>query len=247
MQFILSKLLAVFLSPDNWLIILLLLLLLVRPKTWKKRIALSALAIAIIFTNPWLFRVACLGWQPHQVTLSGKYEVAVLAGGLSAYDRSGKGYFNQASDRFIQTTRLYHQGLVNYVLVTGGNGRLDRSYPPEGIFLQHELIANGVPSDHIILDAKSRNTQENAAFSKILYDSMHFSKPAILVTSAMHMKRCQLEFTKAGLTTIAYPSNFEVIPDKASIAKLIWPDFSLTQRWKSVIKEWVGYCIARYR
>ena len=245
MQFILSKLLAIFLSPANWLVILLLLLVVVRSKTWKKRIAITTIILALVFTNPWLFRLACLNWQPARQKLSGQYEVAILPGGLSGYDKFGNGYFGQAADRFIQATQLYHLGQVKYILVTGGNGHLDRSYPAEAIFLRQELVANGIAADHILIDAKSRNTRENAAFSKLLYDSMHFSKPAILVTSALHMPRCQLEFNKVGLKTIAFPANYEVIPERISFGNLLWPDPALTNRWTAVIKEWVGYFIRK--
>ena len=209
--------------------------------------AILTLCVGIVFTNPWLYRIACLNCQTGLNKISTPVEVAILPGGLSVYDKSGNGYFGKASDRFIQTTQLYHKGLVNYILVTGGNGHLDRFYPPEAIFLKQELIANGIPSDHILVDAVSRNTQENAIFSKEIYDSMHFTKPGILVTSALHMRRCQLEFTKAGFRTIAYPCNFEVLPETLSFGTLLWPDFSLTQRWTEIFKEWLGYLISKLR
>jgi uncharacterized SAM-binding protein YcdF (DUF218 family) len=246
MVFILSKLLAVFLSPANWLVLLLITYFIVRPAKLKKRLLQLTALIAIVFTNPWLFRQACLGWQTPAVAINQRFDVAILPGGLSGYDRHGLGYFSGAADRFIQTTQLYHRGLVQYIIVTGGNGRLERNYLPEAVFLQQQLVANGIPAARILVESNSRNTRENALFSKKFCDSMHFSS-AVLVTSALHMPRCQLEFKKAGVVTAAMPCNYEVIPENTNFFFQLWPDFSLTQKWSALIKEWVGYLLVKLR
>ncbi|ULQ52945.1 YdcF family protein [Flavihumibacter fluvii] len=247
MQFILSKIFAIFLSPSNWIFFLSALFFVIRSKTWKKRMAILVIFVVLVFSNPFLYRTATLAWQPSPVKVSGEFEVGILPGGLSGYDSSGNGYFSGAADRFIQTARLYHKGVIKYIIITGGNGHLLRDFPPEANFLLQELVANGIPADHILVDAKSRNTHENALFSKAIYDSMHFSQKAILVTSAIHMPRCQLEFTKAGLPTIAMPCDYDVLQEKNHFLSQVWPDLSLTQKWTPLLKEWIGYVLVKMR
>jgi uncharacterized SAM-binding protein YcdF (DUF218 family) len=247
MQFVLAKLLVLLVTPANWIIAGLLLLLIIRSKTGKKKTGIALLVFTLLVTNPWLYRMAVLSWQPNPVKIKGNYPAAILPGGLSGYDREGKGYFGQAADRFIQTANLFHEGVVNYIIVTGGNGHLERNYPPEATFLKEELIRNGVPANRILVDDKSRNTRENAIFTKLLADSMQFTSPCVLVTSAMHMRRCSLEFSNAGIRTIGLPCNYEVIHDRPSFADLLWPDLSLTDKWGRLIKEWIGFIVAKYR
>ena len=67
----------------------------------------------------------------------------------------------------------------------------------------------GVPRDRIIVERKSRNTVENAAFAKQLV----MPKPGerwLLVTSAMHMPRAVGVFRKAGLPSMPIPSTIDV-------------------------------------
>ncbi|MFZ8477648.1 YdcF family protein, partial [Staphylococcus aureus] len=84
---------------------------------------------------------------------------------------------------------LYHEGKIEKILVTGGNGNLFLNEPDESSFLEKEFIRNGVKKEDIILEKKSRNTYENAIFSKKILDSLKLKPPYILITSASHMPR----------------------------------------------------------
>ena len=59
------------------------------------------------------------------------------------------------------------------------------------------LLSLGVPENKIFMDDKSRNTAENAAFSKQICEHQGWTKP-ILVTSAFHMPRSVRFFTREG-------------------------------------------------
>ena len=72
-----------------------------------------------------------------------------------------------------------------------------------------------VPQDRIIVERKSRNTVENAAFTKQLV----MPKPGerwLLVTSAMHMPRAVGVFRKAGFAVDAYPVGYQTAGPKIS-------------------------------
>lgn len=247
MQFILGKIITVLLSPHTWILLTALLWLVVKAGPWKKRLGYTTLILVLVFTNPWLYRKAGLRWEAPPNTLKGKYLAAILPGGLSGYDTWGNGYFNRAADRFIQTANLYHEGRVDWIIITGGNGHLLQNYPPEAVFLRKELIRNGIPADKILVDDVSRNTRENALYTKRILDTLHANRPSVLVTSAMHMRRCKLEFDKAGIITEPYPCNYEVIEDQATLMTLLIPDLGLPGDWGRLIKEWVGYLAASRR
>src|SRR4029077_16516066 len=70
-----------------------------------------------------------------------------------------------------------------------------------------EFAALGVAHDRITAEEQSRNTIENAVFSRLLADP----KPGerlLLVTSASHMPRAIAAFRAAGFPVEAYPVNW---------------------------------------
>lgn len=247
MQFFFSKLIIFLIAPANWIICGLTLFLIIRSKRWKKILAVTTLSIGLIFTNPWLFRTACLSWQPGRVTLTGKFSAVILPGGLAGYNKAREGYFGLAADRFIQTIAIYRQGYADKIIVTGGNGLLNRDLPPEADFLYRQLLLQGVPADDILIENVSRNTEQNALFTKKLLDSTRLKPPFVLVTSAMHMRRCAQEFNNAGISTVNFPCNYEVIQANASFFELFWPDVSVPEKWGRLLKEMLGYCVSRNR
>ena len=126
MFFILSKLFLFLLSPINWIIFCLIAWMVVRSKKRKKRILVTALIIFLLFSNSLLLNVFARYWQPEPVKLPpGKtYSSIILLGGLAGGDKPGEGFFNNASDRFIQAVKLYKQGRAARILITGGSGNL---------------------------------------------------------------------------------------------------------------------------
>lgn len=89
-------------------------------------------------------------------------------------------------------------------MFTGGNGNLVFAGPPESAFMLDLLESFGVARARVVLEERSRNTVENARFTKSLVEP----KPGerwLLVTSAIHMPRAIGAFRQAGLPVEAYP------------------------------------------
>ena len=234
-------------SPENWLFFFIALFLLLRNKKWKKRMGWLGLLVLVVFSDPMLFRWAYKAWEVKQPALGNQYAAIILPGGIADYDVQGRGYFNRASDRFIQTALLYKSGRANYIIVTGGNGFLNRDIPPEALFLQSALDSLHIPPEKIITETRSRSTRENALFSKKKADSLGLSGPMVLVTSAMHMRRCLAEFQKAGLEVQPYSCNYEVLDTDVPFYEHLWPDLGLPNAWGRLLKEWLGYAVVRFR
>ena len=245
MFFILSKVLFFLLVPFWWLMILYIWMKLSKSPKVKKRLLASIIIILIIFTNPLFYRSMVGLWQPEPVSLpTGKtYEAGIVLGGMSGYDRYGRGHFGDNADRFIQTANLYHQGIIKKVIISGGTGSLYQDEPPEALFLRKEFIANNVKDTDIIVESRSRNTFENAIYSRRIIDSMQLKPPYVLITSALHMKRSVSVFKKAGYASfIPYPCDYKVTPSKFSLEDFI-PDIGLLSVWSHTLKEVVGLCV----
>lgn len=247
MFFILSKILFFLLIPFWWMVILLLLRWVIRNARWKKILGGISIVIGIVFTNPYLYRTANLAWQPPPVDLplNRSYDAGILLGGMAGYDKYDRGYFGGSADRFIQTANLYHQGIIKKIIVTGGTGTISQKEPAEAIYLRTQLIANGVKTEDIIMESRSRNTYENAVYSKILTDSLQLKPPFILITSAQHMKRSISVFNKAAFTTIAFPCDYKVTPTRETFDNIIVPQISLLNDWSYLLKEIVGLSVYR--
>ena len=242
MFFILSKILFFLLVPFYWIVILLIWRWLSKNQKLKKRLLILAVLITVLFTNPYLYRSLMMAWQPAPVTLTQgkKYEAGIILGGMAGYDKNGRGYFGDDADRFIQAANLYHQGIIKKIIVSGCSGLLLQEEPAESIFLKTQFIANGIHDSDIIIESQSRNTYENAVYSKQITDSLHLQPPFVLITSAIHMKRSENVFKKANLDCVAFPCDYKVNAQKFSIEDYFIPDISLLKKWAFLLKEIVG-------
>ncbi len=245
MFFILSKVLLFLLVPFWWIVFLGIWRIATNSATTKKRLGYIMVFLFLVLTNPFLFRQVNLTWQPVPVILEKKvpYEVGILLGGMSGYDMNEVGYFGNNADRFIQTCNLYHQGIIKKILVSGGIGLIYKNSPPETKYLHQQLLANGIPDSAILLDSQSRNTYENAVYSKIICDSLKIQSPVVLITSAFHMKRSEAVFKKAGFSFVPFPCDYKVIPKKFSIGEYFIPRIELLEDWSYLIKEMVGLVV----
>ena len=245
MFFILSKILFILLVPFWWIIILLLWRRLSGSAVIKKRLGIIIILLLIVFTNPFIYRSAVTGWQasPTAIPANRVFEAGIVLGGMAGYDKYDHGYFGGNADRFIQVANLYHRGIIKKVMVTGGTGKLQQDEPAEAFFLREQLVYNGIPANDIILETRSRNTYENAVFTKKVLDSMQLKPPYILVTSALHMTRSKQIFVKAGYDFVAYPCDYKVVAADFSVEGYLMPNISLLNEWANLIKEVVGLVV----
>jgi uncharacterized SAM-binding protein YcdF (DUF218 family) len=242
MFFILSKLLLFLLMPFWWILLLLVWIYFTKKAVIKKRLWTTIILILVVFTNPFLYRSLVAAWQPNPVELpAGKtYEAGILLGGMSGYDKNDKGFFGDASDRFIEAANLYHRGIIKKIIITGGTGELLQQGPPESYFLRQQLLYNGVNDSAIIIESKSRNTYENGIFTKKITDSLKINPPFVLITSAMHMRRSASVFKKAGFDFVIFPADYKVIDERFDIDNYMIPNVKYLKEWPYLFKEIIG-------
>ena len=133
------------------------------------------------------------------------------------------------------------------IVFTGGSANLIFAGPPESAFMLDLLASFGIPRTRVQLEERSRNTLENARFTKALIDP----KPGerwLLVTSAMHMPRAVGVFRQAGFPVEAYPVDWNT-RGWIDVAKgPVWPVRGLDMT-DFAMKEWNGlfaYWLAGY-
>ncbi len=242
MFFIISKILSFIIVPFFWILILLFWYLISKSKNNKRRIKITIIIIAILFSNDFIYREAIMRYQskPTEITQEKTFSACILLGGISGYDKYGKGHWGEGSDRFIQTEKLYHQGIIQKIVLSGGSGNILEQGLKEADFMKEELIASGVKETDIIIENNSRNTFENAVFSKQLLDNKNIKGPYLLITSALHMPRSEKVFNKAGLNIVPYPCDYREFPEKFEWVRIIVPNIKRLSDWQYLIKEIIG-------
>jgi uncharacterized SAM-binding protein YcdF (DUF218 family) len=242
MFFILSKILYFIITPIVWIFVLMLLALFEKNQKRKKIFLLGSTIILIIFSNAFIFNVVAKLWEipANKVTdVTQKYDYGILLGGMSNENsKTGKYNFSSSVDRFMKTYILYKEEKINKILISGGSGSVLRQNEKEAFFLKNILLKFGVPNDDIIIDPDSKNTHENAVFTKKI---IGISKNRILlITSGFHMRRAAACFKHEGF-------NFEIFStDPFQVANLDPDDYILPKadpmaKWALLFKEWVGY------
>lgn len=144
----------------------------------------------------------------------------------------------EAAERLTAPIALKRQFPTARLVFTGGTSALRGSAYTEAGTVQRFWREVGLDQGDVIYEDKSRNTFENAAFTRDLVQP----KPGerwLLVTSAMHMPRSVGIFRKAGFPVIAYPVDYRTAGDMGgwSVPRHASRSFGLLE---FATHEWVG-------
>ena len=249
MFFILSKLLYFLLQPLNWLIGLPIFAIFTKKARRKRRILRGCFALLVLITNPFLGNRVFHAWEAEPILITelrDTFDVGIVLGGYTkggtyADDRLNLSF---AGNRLTDAIQLYKRGIVKKLLISGGDGKLIGESYPESNLAQKYLLDIGVKPEDLLIEDQSRNTHENAVFSKQLLEKQGFMNIKTLVfTSASHMPRAIGCFQKIGINAKPYPAHFTA--DRLTIQPQTWliPNPELIRNWEVFIKEWIGYVV----
>jgi uncharacterized SAM-binding protein YcdF (DUF218 family) len=217
MFFVLAKTLGFFALPSNFLIalgiagILLLLTRYRRLASWL--VVTSLVLIAFAGLSP-LGNLLILPLEqrfpPWEATRGPPDGIVVLGGAVSPDVSAARGVvaLNGAATRIIAAAELARRYPNARVIYSGGSNALFSDRIAEAPFAVQELETLGVAHDRITAEEQSRNTVENAVFSRLIAQP----KPGerwLLVTSAFHMPRAIAAFRAAGFPVEAYPVDWQ--------------------------------------
>jgi uncharacterized SAM-binding protein YcdF (DUF218 family) len=126
------------------------------------------------------------------------------------------------------------------LVYSGGDASLFGNQTPEADFVYPLLDSLGVPRGRVMLESRSRNTAENAAFTKDLVKP-NPGERWLLVTSAQHMPRAIGCFRRAGFTAEAYPTNWRT--GKNGDFTVPQPFGGALARVDTATHEWIGLLV----
>lgn len=246
MFYYLSKIFGFFIQPLN-LTIFLLLAGLIAGMIGRRRLAVtgSALAFLILALSAWTSLGAMmlnpLEERFQRPPLPQKVDgIVVLGGGFEGAINLVRGGYELSSggDRMVETAILARRFPQAKVVVSGGNGSLFLDGEGDADTAPRLLGPLGVSADRLILEDKSRNTYENAVFSRQLVEP----KPGetwLLVTSAFHMPRAKALFDKAGFPTVPWPVDYRT-SGKEGVGLFRDNAADSLENTTTAIREWIG-------
>jgi uncharacterized SAM-binding protein YcdF (DUF218 family) len=166
--------------------------------------------------------------------------IIVLGGAIGPELSAARGTpdLNESAERITATAALARQYPQARIVYSGGNARLVLTGGIESDYAVELLESLGIARSRIVAERRSRNTIENAEFSRDLVQP----KPGerwLLVTSAYHMPRAIGVFRRAGFPVEAYPVDWRT----RGPIDLILPFESVTaglRRTDTAVHEWIG-------
>jgi uncharacterized SAM-binding protein YcdF (DUF218 family) len=176
-------------------------------------------------------------WDATGATPAG---IVVLGGAISADMLATRGEIgiNEAAERVVAVPALAKRYPAARIIYSGGDAGLFVHYESEADVVTDLFESLGIPASRLTLEGRSRNTIENAVYSKALAHP----KPGerwLLVTSALHMPRAMGAFRQAGFAVEAYPVDYQTNGWR-DLLDLSGSLSAALRRTDSAFHEWIG-------
>ena len=250
MFFIFSKIFNFFLDPLNLLIISFLLFILITIRTKKTRVRPTLWFVLFWFVllykpipeflvknleDPFIYQEKIF------LELDG---VIVLGGGMGsgkvAQDRNDYS-LGGGSERLFKGLEFIRKKPQGTIIFTGFSGKLFHEGLSEAEIIEKLVKALNVDSTNILFERRSRNTFENALYTKEIISDFQNKKWGI-VTSASHMKRAIATFNKQSSEI-----SFDPIPvDFQTKNSIYWGPGNIQSSlnfWRIYMHETIGYWV----
>jgi uncharacterized SAM-binding protein YcdF (DUF218 family) len=245
--FFLSKTIGKMLLPTNFLIGVGVIGMLLLATRWaslgRKLMIFSVLLLAICGFSPlgnWLLYPLESRFPPWDAARGAPDGIIILGGSIDASLSAAHGgaVVRSEADRIIAAAALARQYPNARILFTGGSANLISNEAREADYAGALFESLGISKARLMTERHSRNTQENAEFSKAMA-APKSGERWLLVTSAFHMPRSVGLFRKAGFTVEPYPVNWRVGGSSDLLAFSSVADEGL-DRTEIALREWIG-------
>jgi uncharacterized SAM-binding protein YcdF (DUF218 family) len=165
--------------------------------------------------------------------------IVVLGGsfnsGLQSKERN-EVLLNSSAERLTKVLEIYNKNPKILILFTGFSGELKPQGWSESDMAKKFFLEQGVRSENLIFENKSRNTFENINYSKDIIKN--YKGTWGLITSASHMPRSYFGFKRQGL--ILEPI---IVDFKTGTSPIFWISFDIgsgLSNWSMLLHEVVG-------
>lgn len=246
MFFILSKVLGFLAAPSNALVIVgclgILATALGARNSGAALMAMSILGIAVLGLSPaanWLlipleerFPRAAPDPAPAGIVVLGGSFDTVVAGSRQEIA------LTEAAERLTEIAELARRWPQARIVFTGGSNAMLYDGATEADLAARMFESFGVAKERITLESRSRNTVENARFTRQLV-SPKSGERWLLVTSAYHMPRAVGCFRAAGFPIEAWPVDYRTRGAQDATRPFAAVSGGL-RRADIAVREWVG-------
>jgi uncharacterized SAM-binding protein YcdF (DUF218 family) len=249
--FYLSKIIWFFAGPTNFLVVLGVMGAALLFTRWKRlgRAVVSAAALCLLMIGfspvSKLLARPLENRFPQQRLEDGRpVDGIIVLGGAIGFGR-GQVAFNEAASRMSAAIELAKKHPHARLVFTGGDAALiDSEAQTEANAAAQFFLTAGIEADRIVLESRSRNTRENALFTRQLIRP----KPGerwLLVTSAFHMPRAVGCFRAVGIEPQAFPVDYRTDGDARDFVLPFRHMFNGMQLADLAVKEWIGLVVYR--
>ena len=247
MFFVLSKIFGFFASPSNLIISLGLLGALLLPTRFR-RLGLwfavgSVLALVVAGLSP-IGNALLLPLEdrfPPWNAADGAPTGIVVLGGAITPDVSvarSEIALNEAAERITAAAALARRYPDARIVYSGGSGALIYDEGSEALLALALFESLGLARERIVVEDRSRNTVENAIFSKAIAQPKS-GEHWLLVTSAYHMPRAIGVFRKSGFPVEPYPVDWRTRGKEDALRPFATVADGL-RRTDTAVHEWIG-------
>jgi uncharacterized SAM-binding protein YcdF (DUF218 family) len=245
--FVLSKTFGIMLLPTDLLILVGIAGALLLATRWaslgRRLMAAALLLLAICGFSPlgnWLLYPLESRFPAWDASRGAPDGIVVLGGSIDADISAAHGVavVHGAADRIIAAAALARRYPNARLIFTGGSANLISNDAREADYAAEIFERLGVPRERLTMERRSRNTEENAEFTK----TIAAPKPGerwLLVTSAYHMPRSVGLFRKAGFAVEPYPVDWR-IGGSADLLKFSAFAVDGLQHTDLAVHEWIG-------
>ena len=207
--------------------------------------------LLILFTNVFISNALLRWWEEEPVAIASlpRYDVGIVLGGITSdKEPRDRVHTSGAADRVLHAVHLYRLGKIDKILVSGGTGKIIEDEVKEAILLQRLLRLSQVPEEDILIEDASRNTYENALYSRDLLEQyLPGPQRYLLITSAFHMPRAKACFEKVGLEVDTFSADFRTDEHQFTPDVLFIPSSAAIGNWEIVIRELLGMVAYKVR
>jgi uncharacterized SAM-binding protein YcdF (DUF218 family) len=164
------------------------------------------------------------------VVLGGSFNI-----GLQPKERNEVS-LNSSAERLTKALEIYNKNSKVLILFTGFSAQFKPQGWSESDMAKKFFLEQGVRSENLIFENKSRNTFENIIYSK---DIIKNNKGTWgLITSASHMPRSYFGFKKQGLILEPISADY-----RTGTSSIFWINFDIKkglENWNVILHEVVG-------
>lgn len=147
---------------------------------------------------------------------------------------------NDAGERLTTTLWLAQRYPEASIVLSGGGALLSGDSESEAVTARRFFVSMGVDEDRLVLEGESRNTIENARFTRDLMGEGEGR--VVLVTSAFHMPRSVGLFRAEGVDVVPWPTDYRSTGSQGFGLDLADPNTNFDTA-ATAVREWIGLVV----